>query len=164
MFSWCCEARVSKYLGLLKCWITLSLQRKTPFHLGQGKGGRLLRIQIEAVTQIKVVSTNNLFIISLFTLHHWDLYVKLIRVVRNSSFMELSRRRSWTTGWAQQSNKYGILPCNGCINFLGGCKHNSLPLGPVQPYLLLIKSSMVYLTVKSIFLLKIAFLFGSGIS
>ena len=48
----------------------------------------------------------------------------------HSCCMELFSWRRWTTGLAQQSNVYVMLPCMCCIIFLVCHKHNSLPPGP----------------------------------
>ena len=54
----------------------------------------------------------------------------------NRSRVEFFSRGSWTSGSAQQSNMYGMMPCKWCIYFWGSrgwYKHNSLPLWPIQP-------------------------------
>ena len=55
--------------------------------------------------------------------------------------MELFSRKRWTTGSAQQSNMYGMLPYMCSIIILVCHKH----LGPYCPYLFLLKSSMAKL-------------------
>ena len=52
--------------------------------------------------------------------------------VVSGSCMELLSRRRWTTGLAQQSNNYGIMPCTCCINVWVKHKHNSFLHGPKQ--------------------------------
>ena len=47
--------------------------------------------------------------------------------------MELFSRRRWTTGSAQQSNIYGMMPFICWIIFWVCHKHNSFPFGPIQP-------------------------------
>ena len=50
-------------------------------------------------------------------------------------------RRRWTTGSAQQSNNYGIMPCTCCITFFG-FNINAFCLGRSSLHLLILKSSM----------------------
>ena len=54
-------------------------------------------------------------------------------MTKTHSRMELFSRRRWTTGLAQQSNMYGIMPCMWCLIFGVWHKHKSFPLGLMLP-------------------------------